>query len=92
MVATAGLRIVGQARLRAQTLLERTRAEFGDSQERVAYVMHADIKLLLIQQFHVDPLEFPANTSVTRVRISRERTQLEYYNFVEHLPDAAITH
>lgn len=80
-----------QARLRAEALLHQTRREFADSSERVGYVMHADIKLLLLENFHCDPLAVPLNTSFTRVSISPEEIRLCEYNRVDHLPDHLVT-
>ncbi|MDP6446459.1 MAG: histidine phosphatase family protein, partial [Pirellulaceae bacterium] len=76
---------VGQARRRADLLLQRAVAEFADSDERIAYVMHADIKLLCLElvapQFIV-----PRNTSVTSLQVSSGGCRLVEYNQVGHLP------
>ena len=79
------------ARRRAARLLRRTREEFGHSGERVAYVTHADIEVLFLEQFHDGPLECPWNTSVSRIEISPDDTRLADYNLVEHLPAALMT-
>lgn len=79
------------ARRRAALLLRRTRDEFGQSDERVAYVTHADIGTLFLEQFHDEPLECPWNTSVSRVVISPRKARLADYNLVEHLPAELMT-
>ncbi len=79
------------ARRRASALLELTRDEFAGTSERVAYVMHADIKLLLLGQFHSGPLETPCNTSVTTVEITPDSIRLDDFNRVEHLPAEFVT-
>lgn len=79
------------AERRAARLLRVTRAEFGQSSERVAWVTHADIGLLFLEQFHNEPLACPWHTSVSRVAISTGETRLADYNLVEHLPGELIT-
>lgn len=79
------------ARRRAGKLLQRTLHEFGDSNERVAFVMHADIKLLFLEHFHDDPLAVPCNTSVTTIRITSRECRLDDYNCVRHLPSELVT-
>lgn len=81
-----------QARRRARSLLQSTRDEFARSSERVGYVMHADIKVLLLESFHTDPLEVPFNTSVTRVSITPDQVRLVEYNRVDHLPADLVTY
>lgn len=80
------------ARRRAAKLLRGTVDEFGDTDERVAFVMHADIKILLLEQFHPEPLDVPRNTSLTTLQISSKECRLEHYNCVRHLPSELITH
>jgi len=80
------------ARRRAEKLLQQTIAEFGSTDERVAFVMHADIKLLLLQQFHFEWLDVPCNTSVTTIRITSSECVLEDYNCTGHLPAELETH
>ena len=79
------------ARRRAALLLRRTRDEFGQSSERVAYVTHADIEVVFLEQFHDEPLECPWHTSVSRIAISPRETRLADYNLVEHLPAELMT-
>ncbi len=80
-----------QAKQRAGELLQRTRDEFASTSERVAFMMHADIKVLLLEHFHSDPLDVPCNASVTRVLITPQETRLEEYNRIDHLPRSLIT-
>ena len=75
-----------QALRRAALVFQRTRDEFGHTSERVAYVTHADFKLLFLEQFHLEPLEVPCNTSVTKVVINAEGCRLADHNSVRHLP------
>ncbi len=79
------------ARRRAEALFRRTVDEFGGTDERVAFVMHADIKLLFIQQFHSERLELPSNTSITAIEIAAGECRLEEFNYVGHLPDELVT-
>jgi len=79
------------ARRRAEALFRRTVNEFGATDERVAFVMHADIKLLFIQQFHPERLVLPSNTSISSVEIADGECRLEAFNCVEHLPDELVS-
>jgi 2,3-bisphosphoglycerate-dependent phosphoglycerate mutase len=79
------------ARRRATALFQRTLDEFSGTDERVAFVMHADIKLLFLQQFHSERLDVPANTSVTAIRITDGDCRLEDYDCVRHLPAELVT-
>lgn len=79
------------ARRRAAQLFQRTVDEFSGTDERVAFVMHADIKLLFLQQFHSERLLLPSNTSITAVEITAGECSLEDFNCVQHLPDELIT-
>ena len=81
-----------QASIRARSLLQRTREEFSQSSARVGYVMHADIKLLLLENIHAEPLAVPFNASVTRVSLTPEEVKLLEYNRVDHLPTDLITY
>ena len=80
------------ARHRAARVLARTRARFGCTQERVAYITHGDFKRLLLQQLQPDDLEVPFNTSITKILISGDETTLADYNRVDHLPDQLRTY
>ena len=79
------------ARHRATGLFQRTLDEFSGTDERVAFVMHADIELLFLQQFHSEWLDVPSNTSVTTIQITAGDCRLEDYNCVRHLPDEFVT-
>ena len=79
------------ARRRAARLLGRAQDEFGQSDERVACITHADIAVVFIEQFHDEPLECPWHTSVSRISILPEETRLADYNLVAHLPAGLMT-
>lgn len=74
------------ARQRAAAVLRQTLEEFAHTSHRVAYVTHADFKLLFLAHFHTEPLEVPYNTSVTKVLITAEECRLADHNGVLHLP------
>jgi len=76
---------------RAAQLFRRTVDEFSDTDEQVAFVMHADIKMLFLQQFHSEPLDLPSNTSITAIQIDAGDCRLVDYNCVRHLPDKLVT-
>ena len=81
-----------QARQRAARLLAQTTQEFGDTEERVAYVMHADIKVLFLAHFHSEPLAAgPHNASVTTIEVTNTTAQVTDYNRIQHLPPAMVT-
>lgn len=80
-----------QARRRAAQLLTDTRAEFAQSRERVAYVMHGDFQLLFIRRFHSIPLVLALNSSITHVQVSPEQTELIDFNSVAHLTDGMVS-
>jgi 2,3-bisphosphoglycerate-dependent phosphoglycerate mutase len=71
---------------RAAKVLQQTREEFAHTLERVAYVTHADFKMLFLEHFHTESLEVACNTSVTKVLIDAEGCRLTDYNGVRHLP------
>jgi 2,3-bisphosphoglycerate-dependent phosphoglycerate mutase len=79
------------ARKRASRILEQTIERFAETDERVAYVMHADIKRLVLAHLSDAPLETPHNTAVSKVSIRRGECHLEQYNAVEHLTAELIT-
>lgn len=70
---------------RAQQLLRNTQAEFGSTDLSVAYVMHADIKMMLLNEIEGSAADVPRNTSVTRLRVSPSRVELIDYNCIAHL-------
>lgn len=82
---------IAQAKQRAEALLNRTRAQYAHTEERVAYVMHADIKMLFLGRFHFESLDCPWNTSVTKIRIVEKDTWLDDFNRVEHLHPELLT-
>ena len=79
------------ARARALRLLEATKHEFAHTDERVAFVMHADIKRLFLSHIHTDPLEVPCNTSVTEIEFTDATTVIRQFNRIEHLPSHLVT-
>jgi 2,3-bisphosphoglycerate-dependent phosphoglycerate mutase len=74
------------ARRRAERLLESARREFAHTDERVAFVMHADIKLLLLSHLNSEPLAVPYNTSVSEIEFTSSSHQLRVFNQICHLP------
>jgi 2,3-bisphosphoglycerate-dependent phosphoglycerate mutase len=82
---------VEQASRRAARLLEATCAEFARTEHRVAYVMHADVKLLLLSHVHQQPLDVPRNTAVSLLEISPHGSRLIEYNRIDHLPPNLVT-
>jgi hypothetical protein len=80
-----------QARLRASQLLRRTCREFGGTDQRVAFVMHADIKVLLLEHVQRDLVGTPRNTCVSTLLVTSERARLRDYNQVGHLPGRLVT-
>ncbi len=80
-----------QATRRAQRLWTDTRREFGETDQRVAYVMHGDFLLLLLACFHPQPLNLAWNTSLTRVSMAGNTATLEEYASVKHLPNYLVT-
>lgn len=79
------------ARFRAARLLEETRREFAHTDERVAFVMHADIKRLFLSHLHTAPVDVPCNTSVTEIEFTANSSLLLQFNRIEHLPDHMVT-
>ena len=79
------------AKHRAGKLLQRAIDEFGDTDERVAFVMHADIKLIFLREFHSELLDCPCNTSLTMIEITSGQCQLVDFNCVRHLPVELVT-
>jgi 2,3-bisphosphoglycerate-dependent phosphoglycerate mutase len=76
---------------RATALFQQTLDEFSGTRERVAFVMHADIELLFLRQFHSEWLDVPANTSITAIQITAGDCRLEDYNCIRHLPAELVT-
>jgi 2,3-bisphosphoglycerate-dependent phosphoglycerate mutase len=77
---------------RADRLLRRTLAEFAETHERIAYVMHADFKLFFIDAFgSSESLEVPRNTSVSRITCTAGVFSLREYNQTGHLEPALLS-
>jgi len=60
------------------------------SRDRVAMVIHADFKLRLLEAFLEDDaieeqLGDIANTSITRLSLSKGRWRMDYWNVFSHL-------
>lgn len=79
------------ANRRATRLLEATREEFAHTDERVAYVMHADIKMLFLSHLQPELVECPWNTSITEVELTSDGHCLQNYNLIDHLPSHLAT-
>jgi len=79
------------ATLRAAQLLELTMQEFSTTTERIAYVMHADFKLTLLDQLAARLVDTPWNTSVTHLRLQNNKLAVERYNMVEHLEEELLS-
>ena len=77
--------LLAEAQLRAEKLLTRTREEFGETDARVAYVMHADFKRIFLEQFSI-VRQTPWNASLTHVSITPDEVRVEDYNNIDHLP------
>lgn len=74
-----------RAQERARELLADTQRRFAHTEERVAYIMHADILMLLLGCLTATGIDVPFNTSVTHVVVAPEVTRLTDYNDVRHL-------
>ncbi len=79
------------ARQRAAQVWQRTREEFGHTQLRVAYVMHADFKLIMLGQIHQEPLDVPWNTSIAKVVFEGDAFRLVKHNEIAHLPPELLS-
>ncbi len=88
---------VADARLRVAAVIERTKQEFGHTDERIALVFHGMLKCLVLDSMfggyvlENDDIIVPFNTSVTKVVITPQGTQLGFYNAVEHLTEELLT-
>ncbi|MBC8353742.1 MAG: histidine phosphatase family protein [Planctomycetes bacterium] len=80
------------ARWRAARLIESTKREFAHTDERVAFVMHADIKSLFLSHLHDEHLGVPCNTSVTEIELTPNSHKILEFNLTGHLPADRITH
>ncbi len=72
---------------RAERLKHWTLESFADdsTEPRIAYVMHADFKVVFLEHLQLPVRHTPWNTSVTELRSNRERFELVRYNCTEHL-------
>lgn len=81
-----------EARRRAARLLKEVIEEFGDTDERVGFVIHCDLKLFLLEAFHDNWVGVPLNTAVTTVELSPAGASLIAFNGVEHLSESLHTY
>ncbi len=79
------------AGVRAKQLLDATRLEFGATDERVAYVMHADIKMLFLSELQPELVDVPWNTSVTEIELTPTSHRVQDFNQIDHLPSHLAT-
>jgi len=79
------------ARQRAKGILAWADEAYAGSADRVAIIMHADIKSRILELLHEETLETPMNTSVTRIELIPGGAKLREYNQVEHLSAGMIT-
>lgn len=88
---------VADARRRAETVIERTQREFGHTDERIALVFHGMLKCLVLDAMfggyvtEDDDITVPFNSSISKVVITPEGTQLDFYNGVDHLTAELLT-
>lgn len=76
---------------RARSLWNRTVDEFGHTEERIAYVMHADLILLLLEHLRFNASRCPCNASLTKIAFVDGQPLLQSYNGTDHLPDTLLT-
>lgn len=78
--------------VRVQRIVERTLTEFGDTELKVVFVIHADFKRELLSKFCAEhsfsradygPLH---NAGVTELTLTRTTARLDSYNNIGHLP------
>lgn len=88
---------VADARRRAEAVIARTQQQFGHTDERIALVFHGMLKCLVLDAMfggyveEDDLVNVPFNTSVTKIVMTPQGTQLAFYNGVEHLSDELLT-
>lgn len=87
-----------QARIRAAGVISAARENYGHTDERIGLVFHGMLKLMVLDAMfggytHEDwaMIEVPYNTSVSHITITPERTDLQFFNGVEHLPAELLT-
>jgi len=81
------------ASLRAERLLRQTQHQFAHTDERVAYVMHGDFKIMFLECAcsGTSQLEVPSNTAVSKIVFTNNDVRLDFYNSTKHLPDELIS-
>lgn len=83
--------------LRVQQVARQLVEEYGETDQHVALVMHADFKHLLLQHFLPDlPLNAQnfgvlRNAGVSTLKIENGSVILENFNCIQHLPAAIVT-
>jgi 2,3-bisphosphoglycerate-dependent phosphoglycerate mutase len=85
-----------EATERAAAVLTRLKNRFGESQQTVAAVIHADFKRKLLSHMLADAVDVSRlgalrNTGVTKVDYDRSGWRLDWFNSVTHLPARLIT-
>lgn len=70
---------------RADRVLRHFRDLVASSNARVALVMHADFKRVLLERFHRDALAVPTNTSISTIDFTSGEPQLTDFNNAAHL-------
>lgn len=76
---------------RAQRLLNRAQTELPGNVQRIAFIMHADFKMLIMAQIDHRALDVPYNASITHLRVDPTQVRLVSYNQVAHLPESLRT-
>lgn len=76
---------------RARRVVRWVQVSFAETSQRVALVMHADFKSLLLRELQPGYVATPYNASVTRVRYEARKFRLVDFNDVSHLPDNMLT-
>ncbi len=84
-----------QLHQRVENLLQSTIAEFAESDQKIGFVMHADIThylLSVVAGVTSDRLERVLyNTAVTRLTICRDSLVMDIYNSISHLPMSMVS-
>ena len=82
---------------RAEATVGRTRDEFANTDERVAFVTHGDFKTLMLACFFAEPLPMCDpfsvihNTGMSKLVVTPNEITLEYLNQVNHLDLALVS-
>ena len=78
-----------------EDLFQSTVAEFAESDQKIGFVMHADIThylLSVVAGVTSDRLERVLyNTAVTRLTICRDSLVMDIYNSISHLPMSMVS-